>query len=363
MSNSLIIIGDELIFNKPYMNYVMEELEKHITIFESINLLNKNDNDFFIKLEAEISKYNQTVILANHSSFTFISKILSTIMDDHLELKDDMLMPSKTVLYSKDSYVINKNEKSINVLSIKENKKLPEILIDDSIKSKTFTLIDIDIDSIKILLEPICSNYDVKIIATSIIEGLVKINAKAYKYGNLENFLKAVKSLFIGKFIENQNIIEHIALKLEANNKKITSVESCTGGLISSMLTKQAGISNVFDGAIVSYANKIKESWIGVSADTLKNYGAVSENCVSEMLSGALAASNADFAMATSGIAGPTGGDKTKPVGTVFVGVKSKNQDMNIVRLLLEGDRHYIQTQSAYYAFKLLLQLDKKLFF
>jgi len=363
LSNSLIIIGDELIFNKPYMNYVMEELEKHITIFESINLLNKNDNDFFIKLEAEISKYNQTVILANHSSFTFISKILSTIMDDHLELKDDMLMPSKTVLYSKDSYVINKNEKSINVLSIKENKKLPEILIDDSIKSKTFTLIDIDIDSIKILLEPICSNYDVKIIATSIIEGLVKINAKAYKYGNLENFLKAVKSLFIGKFIENQNIIEHIALKLEANNKKITSVESCTGGLISSMLTKQAGISNVFDGAIVSYANKIKESWIGVSADTLKNYGAVSENCVSEMLSGALAASNADFAMATSGIAGPTGGDKTKPVGTVFVGVKSKNQDMNIVRLLLEGDRHYIQTQSAYYAFKLLLQLDKKLFF
>ncbi len=363
MSNSLIIIGDELIFNKPYMNYVMEELEKHITIFESINLLNKNDNDFFIKLEAEISKYNQTVILANHSSFTFISKILSTIMDDHLELKDDMLMPSKTVLYSKDSYVINKNEKSINVLSIKENKKLPEILIDDNIKSKTFTLIDIDIDSIKILLEPICSNYDVKIIATSIIEGLVKINAKAYKYGNLENFLKAVKSLFVGKFIENQNIIEHIALKLEANNKKITSVESCTGGLISSMLTKQAGISNVFDGAIVSYANKIKESWIGVSADTLKNYGAVSENCVSEMLSGALAASNADFAMATSGIAGPSGGDKTKPVGTVFVGVKSKNQDMNIVRLLLEGDRHYIQTQSAYYAFKLLLQLDKKLFF
>jgi len=341
----------------------MEELEKHISIVDSIKLLNKNDNDFFIKLEAEISAYKQTVILANHASFAFISKILSTIMDDHLELKDDVLMPSKTVLYSKNSYVIKKDERIINVLSVKENEKLPEILIDDNIKSKTFTLVDIDIDSIKLLIEPICSNYDIKIIATSIIEGLVKINAKAYKYGNLENFLKAVKSLFVGKYIENQNIVEHIALKLEANDKKITSVESCTGGLISSMLTKQAGISNVFDGAIVSYANRIKESWIGVSADTLKNYGAVSENCVSEMLSGALAASDADFALATSGIAGPSGGDKTKPVGTVFVGVKSKNQDMSIVRLLLEGDRHYIQTQSAYYAFKLLLQLDKKLFF
>jgi len=363
LSSSLIIIGDELNFNKPFMSYVIEELEKHISIIDSIKLLNKNDNDFFIKLEACINEYNQTVILSNHSSFAFISKILSTIMDDHLELKDDFLVPSKTVLYSKNSYVIKENERSINVLSVKENEKLPEILINDHIESKNFTLIDMDIDSIKILLEPICSNYDIKIIATSIIEGLVKINAKAYKYGNLENFLKAVKSLFVGKFIENHNIIEHIALRLEANNKKVTSVESCTGGLISSMLTKQAGISYVFDGAIVSYANKIKESWIGVSNDTLKNYGAVSENCVSEMLSGALAASGADFAMATSGIAGPGGGDKTKPVGTVFVGVKSKNQDMNIVRLLLEGDRHYIQTQSAYYAFKLLLQLDKKLFF
>ncbi len=363
MSSSLIIIGKELIFNKPYMRYVMEELEKHITIFDSIKILNKNDNDFFIKLEVEISEYDQTVILSNHSSFAFVSKILSTIMDDHLELRDDMLMPSKTLLYSKNSYVINKNEKSINVLSIEENRKLPEILIDENIESKTFTVINIDIDSIKILLEPICANYDIKITTTSIIDGWVKINSKAYKYGNLENFLKAIKSLFVGKFIENQNIIEHIALRLEANNKKITAVESCTGGLISTMLTKQPGISNVFDGAIVSYANKIKESWIGVNADTLENYGAVSENCVSEMLSGILAASNADFALATSGIAGPSGGDKAKPVGTVFVGVKSKNQDMSIVRLLLEGDRHYIQTQSAYYAFKLLLQLDKKLFF
>lgn len=363
MNSSLIIIGDELIFNKPYMSYVMEELEKQIGIIESVKLLNKNDNDFFIKLEAEINEYSQTVILANHSSFAFISKILSTITNDHLELKDDVLMPSKTVLYSKNSYVIKKDERIINALSVKENEKLPEILIDGNIKSKTFILIDIDIDSIKLLLEPICSNYDVRIIATSIIDGLVKINARAYKYGNLENFLKAVKSLFVGKFIENHNIIEHIAQRLEASNKKITSVESCTGGLISSMLTKHPGISNVFDGGIVSYANRIKESWVGVSADTLKKYGAVSENCVSEMLSGILAASGADFAMATSGIAGPSGGDKTKPVGTVFVGAKSKNQDMNIVRLLLKGDRHYIQAQSAYYAFKLLLQLDKKLFF
>ncbi len=363
MSNSLIIADRELILNKPYINYVMEEIHKHINYFESTKLLNKNDNDFFIKLEENINTYDQTIILTHHSSFAFISKILSTITDDILELKDDMLMPSKTVVYSKNSYLINKNEKVINVMSIEENKKIPEILIDDKTNSITFTIVNIDIDSIKLLLEPICSNYDVKIYSTSIIEGWTEINAEASKYGNLENFIKAVKSLFTGKFINSKNVIEYITHRLEKNDKKITAVESCTGGLISSMLTRQPGVSSAYEGGIVSYANRIKESWIGVSPDTLKNYGAVSENCVSEMLSGVLTASGADFALATSGIAGPTGGSEEKPVGTVFVGVKSKQQDMNIVRLLLEGDRHYIQKQSAYYAFKLLLELDKKIFF
>ncbi len=340
-----------------------EELEKHIEYFDSESILNKNDSDFFIKLEDLINKYDQTIILSESNSFTFVNKIISTMSDDTLDLQDNMLIPSKTVLYSKNSYLIKKDEKVVNVLSISENQKFPDVLIDDKLAYKNFMIANIDLDSAKLLIEPICSTYEIKIEATRIVEGLIGINALSFKYGNLDNFIKALKTLFVDKFIDSSDITEYIIRKLEKNKKKITSVESCTGGLICSMITKIPGSSNVFDGGIVSYANRIKNSWVGVNEDTLQKYGAVSEKCVEEMLEGILSASGADFALATSGIAGPGGGSEEKPVGTVYVGVKSTNKDMKIQRLLLNGDRHYIQTQSAYFAFKLLLELDKKLFF
>ncbi|MFK5880699.1 MAG: CinA family protein [Sulfurospirillum sp.] len=363
MTNSLIIIGKELIYNKPYMTYAKEELNKHIEYFDTEQIINKNDSDFFIKLEDTISKFDQTVILCTNHSFTFVNKVISTINDDRLELKEDMLIPSKTILYSKDSYLIKKDEKIINVLSLRENEKFPEILIKDNLNYKNFSIINIDIDSAKLLIEPICSTYEIKIEATAVIDGWIEINASSFKYGNLDNFIKALKNLFSDKFIDNADTIEYIIRRIEKNGKKITAVESCTGGLICSMITKIAGSSSVFDGGIVSYANQIKESWVGVSKETLEKYGAVSENCVQEMLEGILCASGADFALATSGIAGPGGGSDEKPVGTVFVGVKSKNNNAKIQRLLLKGDRHYIQKQSAYHAFKLLLESDKKTFF
>ncbi len=363
MENQLIIIGEELLLNKPYMEYVDEQLTLHVGFFDSRVILRRNDSDFFIKLEDLVSKSQQNIILVQKDSFTFVNKIISTMSEDRLELIDDMLIPSKSILYSKDSFVISKDEKIINVISLKENEELPNILIENSKSVKNFTVVDIDLDSLKLLIEPICSTYEIKIKATSIVEGLIKINATASKYGDLENFLKSISTLFSGKFIDNDDVVEHITEKLKQNNKKITSVESCTGGLISSMITKIPGSSNVFDGGIVSYANEIKESWLGVSKDTLEKLGAVSEQCVREMLDGILTASRADFALATSGIAGPSGGSENKPVGTVFVGVKSINQKAKVYRLHLKGDRHYIQTQSAYFAFKLLLELDKKLFF
>jgi nicotinamide-nucleotide amidase len=345
------------------MDYVMQNLEEQIEKFDSIKVLNKNDNDFFIQLEDCINKFDQTIILAHSKNFNFVNKIIATLNEDNLELKDDMLIPSKTVLYSKNSYLMQLEEKIINVLSIKENEKLPEILLGSEKNSRNFTIVDIDIDSVVLLLEPICTTYEVSIDATPLIEGWINIHAKAYKYGNLDNFIKAVKSLFVGKFINSQNIIKHIITKLEENHKKLTAVESCTGGLISSMITKVAGASNVYDGGIVSYANEIKESWLGVDKDILQNYGAVSEPCVLNMLEGALQASRADFALATSGIAGPSGGSDEKPVGTVFVGVKEVGKEAVVQRLLLKGDRQYIQMQSAFYAFKMLLQTNKKLFF
>ncbi|MDX1809538.1 MAG: CinA family protein [Sulfurospirillaceae bacterium] len=362
MGNSLIIIGESLIYNKPFMDYVMENLNKHIVLFDVIKHLNKNDNNFFLDLEETINKYKQTIIIAEEDSYNFVNKIFSTLNSDNLVLKDNMLIPSKSIMYSNNSYLVKKDDNLINVISVCENEKMPDILIGDIDECKTFTIIDIDMDSINILLDPLCSTYEIKISTTSIVPGWTNVNARAYKYGNLENFLKSVKSLLTHKYIDTDDVIAHIATSLEKNKKKITAVESCTGGLISSMLTKHPGVSAVFDGGLVTYANEIKESWLGVTKETLDRFGAVSEECLREMLDGALQISKADYALATSGIAGPDGGSVQKPVGTVYVGVKTKNGDMKIERLLLKGDRKYIQKQSAYHAFKLLLEIDKELF-
>ena len=111
------------------------------------------------------------------------------------------------------------------------------------------------------------------------------------------------------------------------NEKKITLAvaESCTGGLIGNMLTDVAGSSNYFLFSGVTYSNKMKEKVLGVSKETLIKYGAVHEETVKQMANGARQLSGADYAIATSGIAGPGGGTSEKPVGTLCIGFASKD--------------------------------------
>ncbi|MBR5497769.1 MAG: CinA family protein [Clostridia bacterium] len=108
---------------------------------------------------------------------------------------------------------------------------------------------------------------------------------------------------------------------LTEKNLTITTAESCTGGLISKMITDVSGASAVFECGVVSYANHIKHSLLGVSEETLRTYGAVSEETVKEMVSGAVKISGADVAVAVSGIAGPNSDDTLKPVGLIWLAV------------------------------------------
>lgn len=119
--------------------------------------------------------------------------------------------------------------------------------------------------------------------------------------------------------IEIQNI-------LRERKQTITVAESCTGGLIASKITSVSGSSDIFNGSIVSYSNDIKEKELNVKKEDLIKYGAVSEEVVSQMLDGVLNKFDADYAIATSGIAGPTGGSDKKPVGTVIFGISSKTK-------------------------------------
>ena len=106
---------------------------------------------------------------------------------------------------------------------------------------------------------------------------------------------------------------------LKQQGKTIATAESCTGGRLAAALNAQSGSSAYYMGSVVAYDNRIKEQVLGVAHDTLVEYGAVSEQTVREMAEGVRALMNTDYAIATSGIAGPTGGTKDKPVGTVWI--------------------------------------------
>lgn len=106
---------------------------------------------------------------------------------------------------------------------------------------------------------------------------------------------------------------------LKERQQTIATAESCTGGRLAAALNAQSGSSAYYMGSVVAYGNRIKEQVLGVAHDTLVEYGAVSEQTVREMAEGVRALMNTDYAIATSGIAGPTGGTKDKPVGTVWI--------------------------------------------
>lgn len=155
-----------------------------------------------------------------------------------------------------------------------------------------------------------------------------------------------------------QNVVQ----LLLALKKKAASAESCTGGLISAAITSVSGSSEVFDMGICTYANRIKHDKINVSSEYLERFGAVSEQVAKAMAEGVAEAAESDFGVSTTGIAGPSGGTKEKPVGTVWIGTCRRGSPPKAKCFLFktEGcpeeltEREYIRLQAVLAALKLL---------
>jgi nicotinamide-nucleotide amidase len=113
-------------------------------------------------------------------------------------------------------------------------------------------------------------------------------------------------------------LVEHLALALKARHQMMATAESCTGGLIAGACTDLSGSSDWFERGFVTYSNAAKSELLGVSSTLIEQHGAVSEPVARDMAAGALAHSHAQFAVAVTGVAGPTGGSVDKPVGTVW---------------------------------------------
>lgn len=178
---------------------------------------------------------------------------------------------------------------------------------------------------------------------------------------NKKSVEKIVKKLYnrISEFIigEDNDRLENTIYECLNSGKKpltISTAESCTGGMIASKLIEVPGISENFIESIVSYSNEAKIKRLKVKKETLKKYGAVSEEVAREMLAGL----KTDVAISTTGIAGPGGGTKEKPVGLVYIGIRVKDE-VKIFRRELKGDRNKIRQRAMMHALYNLLKILK----
>lgn len=138
------------------------------------------------------------------------------------------------------------------------------------------------------------------------------------------------------------------------NGWTLATAESCTGGNIAHQITLNPGSSEYFVGSVVSYSNNVKKNVLGVNSEDLKQFGAVSEQVAIQMASGVRKLMQTDFAISSTGIAGPTGGTSQKPVGTVWIGIASYTGTF-AKKFQFYGDRESVINQTTKKAFEMLL--------
>lgn len=135
-----------------------------------------------------------------------------------------------------------------------------------------------------------------------------------------------------------EGIVEEVAKLLKERKMWIATAESCTGGLIGHTLTNVPGSSEYFKGGVIAYSNEVKMKLLGVKRETLMKYGAVSSYTAEEMAKGVKELMEVDIGIATTGIAGPTGGSEEKPVGLVYIGLATDG-GIEARRFVFDGDR------------------------
>lgn len=186
---------------------------------------------------------------------------------------------------------------------------------------------------------------------------IVRLQSKESNKNKVEKIVEKIYNK-IGKYVfgENADRLEKKAVELVKKlGMNISTAESCTGGMIASRLIDVPGVSEIFKEGIVSYSNDAKMKRLGVKKETLKKYGAVSEETAREMVMGL----DSDIVIATTGIAGPDGGTPEKPVGLVYIGIRVKD-DIYIEKRFFNGDRMKIRERAVSQSlFSLIKILDK----
>ena len=218
-----------------------------------------------------------------------------------------------------------------------------EPLCDRVLVSQNVRLYGVGESAVEQRLKPLMEKSENPTVAPYAKDGevLLRVTASAATkeeaYALTEEPVRKIEEVF-GEQIYGVNVDslwEATVALLREKGLRVATAESCTGGLLGSYITSVPGASDCFECGVISYANRIKEKLLGVSAETLAAHGAVSEETAREMAAGARALSDADIAVSITGIAGPDGGSAEKPVGTVYVACDDGREP--VVRKLLIG--------------------------
>lgn len=188
----------------------------------------------------------------------------------------------------------------------------------------------------------------------------VRVTAQAKDAKEGQKLLKPVMDKIQGRFgvdifttDEKETLEEHVVRLLKKKDCKIAAAESCTGGLLAGRIINVPGTSDVMDTSMVTYSNKSKSKILGVKKTTLKEFGAVSKETAKEMAKGIAKLAKADVGIAVTGIAGPDGGTKKKPVGLVYIACSYKDK-VRVVEYNFPGNRERVRERSVINALDLV---------
>lgn len=361
MKCSLFLIGDSLLGNAPMLRYIERHLTSAGIRADHIHRLERGE-PFCDAAMPPASELHRCFLFCDPHESALVAREIATFTHDTVIVRNDHLVPSRAHTLKTGYYRLGHRELRLHVITAYPGHKLPVPALEDSAPDTAeVQLFDADANKIETLAKQVADAYRVYYRLSEPIRGWQRCVLHSEPFGDIAGARQQLLTHF-PTAVATDIIAAWLIERLEAADKTVTFAESCTGGLLSYYLTSQSGASNVFEGALVTYSNRLKASWIAVENATLEAHGAVSREVVEAMSRGAMEVAGADYAIAVSGIAGPTGGSPEKPVGTVHVAVRSKTQ-CDTAHLQLHGDRNYIQEQTVLHAVKMLLLIDKKTFF
>ncbi len=277
--------------------------------------------------------------------------------------KESIIIPNKNG--TAPGVIIKKEGKIVIMLPGPPSENIPmlsesvvtDILSQNSnyiIEEKILSFFGIGESQIAQILENVLQSTKNLSVATYIKTGEVqiKITAKAKEKDICDRMIAETKekiTALVGEYLysEDNEELEEVLLKLlKEKNKKLITVESCTGGLIGKKITEIPGSSENYIGGLITYSNDMKNKLCDVKEDTLNEFGAVSKATAVEMAEGALKYCNADISISVTGIAGPTGATEEKPVGLVYIGIATKEMS-DAKRFYFSGNRNKVREQAS----------------